>query len=77
LASEAVWIQTHRLTAWLWTAGGVVLAVIAFAGLTVWVWLAGILLMALSPVLYSLWMYKRLERQGKIAPLSSLTEEIR
>ncbi|MGH7224759.1 MAG: SdpI family protein, partial [Gemmataceae bacterium] len=32
LASETVWIQTHRLTAWLWTAGGILLAVIGFAG---------------------------------------------
>jgi uncharacterized membrane protein len=77
LASEAVWIQTHRLTAWLWTAGGVVLAAIAFAGLSVWVWTAGFLLMALSPVVYSLWLYKRLEKQGKLTPNSPFTEEIR
>jgi uncharacterized membrane protein len=68
LASETVWIQTHRLTAWLWTAGGVLLAVIAFAGVSVWVWIAGMLLMAFSPVVYSLWLYKRLEKQGRLAP---------
>jgi len=67
LASEAVWIQTHRLTAWLWTAGGVVLAIVAFAGLSIWLWIAGILLMALSPVVYSLWLYKRLEKQGRLS----------
>ena len=67
LASEAVWIQTHRLTAWLWTAGGLVLALIAFAGLSVWLWLAGLLLMALSPVFYSLWLYKRLEKRGRLS----------
>lgn len=67
LASEAVWIQTHRLTAWLWTAGGIVLAVVAFAGLSIWVWIAGVLLMALSPVIYSLWLYKRLEKQGRLS----------
>lgn len=67
LASEAVWIQTHRLTAWLWTGGGVVLAIIGFAGLSVWLWIAGILLMALSPVVYSLWLYKRLEKQGRLS----------
>lgn len=77
LASEAVWIQTHRLTAWLWTAGAIVLAAIGFAGLSVWFWLAGLLLMALSPVFYSLWLYKRLEKQGKLAPPMPLTEEIR
>lgn len=68
LASETVWIQTHRLTAWLWTAGGVVLAVLAFAGVSVWVWIGGMLLMALTPVGYSLWLYKRLEKQGRLAP---------
>jgi uncharacterized membrane protein len=67
LASEAVWIQTHRLTAWLWTAGGVVLAIVGFAGLSVWLWIAGMLLIALSPVVYSLWLYKRLEKQGRLS----------
>lgn len=70
LASEAVWIQTHRLTAWLWTAGGIVLAIVAFAGVTIWVWIGGILLMALSPVFYSLWLYKRLEKQGRLSSSS-------
>lgn len=75
LASETVWIQTHRLTAWLWTAGGVLLAVLAFVGpslvpmmVCIILWIAGLLLMALSPVVYSLWLYKRLEKQGRLAP---------
>jgi uncharacterized membrane protein len=68
LASETVWIQTHRLTAWIWTAGGMLLAILAFAGVSVWVWLAGLLVMALYPVIYSLWLYKRLEKQGRLAP---------
>lgn len=67
LASEAVWIQTHRLTAWLWTAGGVILALVGFAGLSFWVWISGMLLMAFSPIFYSLWLYKRLEKQGKLS----------
>ena len=56
LASETVWIQTHRLTAWLWTAGGVVLAIVGFAGVAVWWWIAGMLLMCFTPVVYSLWL---------------------
>ena len=67
LASEAVWIRTHRLTAWLWVPGGGVLAILGFAGVPVWWWLAGLLLMALSPVFYSLWLYKRLEKQGRLS----------
>ncbi len=77
LASEAVWIQTHRLTAWLWTPGGLVLAVIAFSGLSIWLWIAGMVLIALAPVVYSLWLYKRLQKQGKIPDSSPLTEELR
>lgn len=66
LASETLWIHTHRLTAWLWTAGGVVLSLLGFVGVSVWWWLAGLLLMALVPVFYSLWLYKRLEKQGRL-----------
>jgi uncharacterized membrane protein len=68
LASETVWTQTHRLTAWLWVPGGVVLSILGFAGASVWIWMAGLLVMALSPVFYSLWLYKRLEKQGKLSP---------
>jgi uncharacterized membrane protein len=67
LASETVWIQTHRLTAWLWTAGGLALAIVGFAGVAVWWWIAGLLLMALVPVVYSLWLYKRLEKLGRLS----------
>jgi uncharacterized membrane protein len=74
LASETVWIQTHRLAAWIWTAGGVLLAVLAFAGpslmpmmVCIILWMAGLLLMALFPAFYSLWLYKRLEKQGRLS----------
>jgi uncharacterized membrane protein len=85
LASEVVWIGTHRLTAWLWVPGGVLLALVGFVGPSlvpmtacIIVWMAGLLLMALTPVVYSLLLYKRLERQGKIAaPPAPLSEELR
>ena len=84
LASEAVWIQTHRLTAWLWVPGGMLLALLGFAGPTVLpmtvcviLWIAGLMLMALTPVVYSLWLYKRLEKQGRLSPPSPVTEELR
>jgi uncharacterized membrane protein len=77
LASETVWIQTHRLTAWLWTGGGIVLSVIAFLKAPLWVWIAGMIGMALAPVVYSLILYKRLEKQGRLGPpvASSLAED--
>jgi uncharacterized membrane protein len=79
LASETVWIQTHRLTAWLWTGGSILLAAIAFFGAPVWVWIVGMVVMCLTPVVYSLVLYKRLEKQGKLDPPvpSSLVEESR
>lgn len=67
LASEAVWIQTHRLTAWLWTPGGVLLSLAAFVGLSVWIWIIGLLLMGFAPIVYSLWLYKRLQKQGRLS----------
>jgi hypothetical protein len=65
--------------------GGVLLALVGFAGpslapttVCVVLWIAGLLLMALTPVFYSLWLYKRLEKQGKFAPPSvPLSEELR
>jgi uncharacterized membrane protein len=73
LASETVWIRTHRLTGWLWVPGGIVGAVAVFAGvplLWAFVW---IIVISLVPVVYSLVLYKRLERQGKL-PEPSVTQ---
>jgi uncharacterized membrane protein len=68
LASETVWIQTHRLTAWLWTGGGIILSVIALLSAPIWVWIVGMIVMAFTPVVYSLVLYKRLDKQGRLGP---------
>jgi uncharacterized membrane protein len=66
LASEAVWIRTHRVTAWLWTPGGLLLGVAVLAGVPLqWVFVP-FLVMVFYPVVYSLVLYKRLEREGKL-----------
>jgi uncharacterized membrane protein len=66
LASPAVWERTHRVTAWLWTAGGLVLGVAVLAGLPL-AWTFGpFLLMIFFPVFYSLYLYKRLQKEGKL-----------
>jgi uncharacterized membrane protein len=66
LASETVWNRTHRLTAWLWFAFGL----IGFAAVMLGIppaWLFGGLIVAvLIPVVYSLVLYKQLERAGKV-----------
>jgi uncharacterized membrane protein len=75
LASEAVWNQTHRVAGWLWVAGGLAgcLGVLALplvapvsqrtvlTGAFVWV-----MVLALYPFAYSLVLYKRLEKQGRL-----------
>jgi uncharacterized membrane protein len=75
LASETVWNQTHRVAGWLGVAGGL----IGFLGVLVAPMVlpvseptvligafAWIMIIALYPVVYSLVLYKRLERQGRL-----------
>jgi uncharacterized membrane protein len=66
LASEAVWIRTHRLAAWLFMAGGVVGFVLVVCGVSPLIALTVFGVPAIVPVFYSLFLYKRLEREGKI-----------
>jgi uncharacterized membrane protein len=66
LASEMVWNQTHRFTAWLWAAMGVVGFVCALAGVPLIMCFVGVMVAALAPVLYSLILYKRLESIGRL-----------
>ncbi|HVX59463.1 MAG TPA: DUF1648 domain-containing protein [Pirellulales bacterium] len=69
LASERVWIDTHRLAAWLFVLAGMagaVAAVVLSQVLSFAVPFALIIAAALASVVYSLVHYKRLERQGQI-----------
>jgi uncharacterized membrane protein len=74
LASEAVWDQTHRLAAWFFAGAGVLgfLTTVVSAVLrldflpTLIACMAMIGVAALAPVFYSLVLYKRLEKQGKL-----------
>jgi uncharacterized membrane protein len=74
LASDTVWIRTHRLAAWLFVGGGLLafLAIMigpVFTGSAtaptiisfVCIGSAGII-----PIFYSLWLYKKLQSEGKI-----------
>lgn len=65
LASEPVWIGTHRLAAWLWVAGGLIGFAAVVAGLPFLWCFIGLMVVVLLPIPYSLILYKRLERQGK------------
>lgn len=66
LASDAVWIQTHRLSAWLFVLAGVGGFIAVLLGVPMAVCFFGLIGAALIPVGYSLILYKRLEREGKL-----------
>jgi uncharacterized membrane protein len=66
LASDTVWVRTHRLAAWLFVGAGVLGLVAVLLGVNVLVCLPLILIAALVPVFYSLVIYKRLESQGRL-----------
>lgn len=66
LASEAVWIQTHRVAAWLWVGLGLVGGLAVLLGAPLLPVFVVFIVCVLFPVFYSLWVYKRLERQGKL-----------
>jgi uncharacterized membrane protein len=66
LASDTVWVRTHRLAAWTFVAAGVFGFIGVLTGLPFWSCFVGVIVAALWPVLYSLWLYKRLEKAGKL-----------
>jgi uncharacterized membrane protein len=72
LANHVVWEKTHRLGAWLFVAAGVFgLGSLVFSGMIplaalIVFWAILIFGSALVPVIYSLVLYKRLEREGRL-----------
>ena len=76
LASEKVWVATHRLGAWMFTAAGVLGFLMILAGLPVYWGLLLILPAAFVPVIYSLVLYKRLEKRGELDLPAASGEEV-
>lgn len=72
LADVQVWDRTHRVAAWSFTAVGALGAVAALLGAPPIACFIALMLGALWPVLYSLILYKRLERAGKLVSQQSL-----
>jgi uncharacterized membrane protein len=69
LASEAVWNQTHRVTAWIFVGFGVLAPIVLLLvpGDVIVLWVVGALLPVIFfPIIYSLVLYKRLQREGKL-----------
>src|SRR5262249_22094976 len=66
LADENVWNKTHRLGGWLFVVYGIAGCLAIILGLPLlWV-LVSLIIVVLVPVLYSLVIYKQLEKQGRI-----------
>lgn len=62
LANEEVWYRTHRLAGKLFVAAGVLLLITPWlVSQTTYLVLPVVILAALIPVAYSLWLYKKLE----------------
>jgi uncharacterized membrane protein len=66
LASERVWTDTHRMAARLMVASGVIGVAAILAGMPGWMSIVLILIVSMIPVVYSLVLYKRLERRGEV-----------
>ncbi|MBX7103200.1 MAG: SdpI family protein [Gemmataceae bacterium] len=66
LASDVVWERTHRLAAWLFVIAGLGGFLAVMLGVSVLWCIPALIVAGLVPVVYSLVIYKRLERAGKL-----------
>jgi uncharacterized membrane protein len=66
IANERVWNQTHRLAAWLFVAAGLVGLIEVLLNVPPGWYFAPIGGASVVPVVYSLVLYKRLEKEGKL-----------
>jgi len=66
LASDKVWVATHRLGARLMTAAGIGGAILIWIGVPVMVAFIAFMVLTLYPVLYSLLLYKKLEKTQSV-----------
>ncbi len=66
LANERVWNATHRFAAKTFVLGGVTGLALTAIGVKGWLPFAALMASALVPVVYSLVVYKQLERRGEL-----------
>jgi uncharacterized membrane protein len=66
LANERVWNATHRFAAKTFVLGGVIGLALTAIGVKGWLPFAALMAGALVPVVYSLVVYKQLERRGEL-----------
>jgi uncharacterized membrane protein len=74
IASEQVWNQTHRVAAWLYVPLGLIGFAAVVLGVNLIVVFVVFIFGVLFPIPYSLYLYKRLEREGKLnSPAGSIS----
>jgi uncharacterized membrane protein len=74
IASEQVWNQTHRVAAWLYVPVGLIGFLAVLLGVKLIVVFVVFMIGVLFPIPYSLYLYKRLEREGKLnSPAGSMS----
>jgi uncharacterized membrane protein len=66
LADPVVWDRTHRVAAWLFVITGLIGGVMALLGVHPIACFVVLMIGALTPVIYSLVLYKHLEREGRL-----------
>jgi uncharacterized membrane protein len=66
LADPVVWDGTHRVAAWLFFATGIIGGVLAVISVNPVYCFVILMVGAVTPIFYSLVLYKRLERAGKL-----------
>jgi uncharacterized membrane protein len=60
LDNEENWNRTHRLAGYLWVAGGLILVILALAGLSNPVLMIGVVVVfTLVPAIYSWWLHAK------------------
>ncbi len=59
LASDSIWNQTHHMTGWLFMTAGLVVIFSSLFDAATWVFMSAIGIAALTPVVYSFWLYRR------------------
>lgn len=62
LASDEVWRKTHLMGAWTFTIGGLLSTLCSLFLANFWIMIGIIIIASLTPVVYSFWLSKRLER---------------
>lgn len=75
LADPIVWDRTHRMAAWMFVGTGAIGGTLALLGVHPIACFVLLMVGALSPVVYSLVLYKRLERQGKLESQQTVVAE--